>query len=106
MLTGSKTRTFSHLGIKPGTKLRLMLPDMPENRQSQGSGGGEDEDQILGELTVPTTCSKYQATEAMPGQDFSSPASASGRCPVPREPKEAQLPGNTGGFHPFSNQPN
>lgn len=57
---GSRTRVFSHLRIKPGTKVTLMFPDVYENRQRQGIRGEGDEDQILGDPTVPIMCSKYQ----------------------------------------------
>lgn len=41
-------------------KLTLMFPDVYENRQRQGIGGGGDEDQNPGDLTVPIICRRYQ----------------------------------------------
>lgn len=68
-----------------------MFPDMCENRQNQGTGGGGDEDQISRAPTVPTTCSEYQETGTMPGQHSSFTACMSGGCPVPRKPQEAEF---------------
>lgn len=65
---------------------------MCENRRSQGPGGGGDEDRIPGEVTVPTVCNDYEGTGTMSGEDSSSAASMLGRCPVPREPEQAELP--------------
>lgn len=57
-----------------------MFPDVYENRQRQGIGGGGDEDQIPGDPTVPIMCRKYQGIGTVLKRDSSSAVSVT-LCP-------------------------